>query len=50
VDRARRTVEAGPGDAVVVEPNTPHGFKNPGPERLQLVCIHAAGRFETQWL
>jgi mannose-6-phosphate isomerase-like protein (cupin superfamily) len=44
------TVEAGPGDVVVVEPNTPHGFKNPGPERLQLVCIHAAGRFETHWL
>ena len=44
------TIEAGPGDAIVVAPDTSHGFKNPGPERLQMVCVHAAGRFETVWL
>ena len=44
------TLEARAGDAIVVGPNTPHDFKNPGPERLQMVCVHAAGRFETHWL
>lgn len=37
-------VEATPGDVLVVEAGTPHGFRNPGPERLELVCIHAAER------
>ena len=44
------TLEAGAGDAIVVAPNTAHGFKNPGPDRLEMVCIHASGRFETEWL
>ncbi|HVD11476.1 MAG TPA: cupin domain-containing protein [Gaiellaceae bacterium] len=43
-------IEAGPGDVVVVEPNTPHCFRNLGPERLEIVCIHAAGRMITEWL
>ena len=43
-------IEAGPGDVVVVEANTPHGFRNLGPERLEIVCIHAAGRMVTEWL
>lgn len=43
-------IEAGPGDVVVVEPDTPHGFRNLGPGRLDIVCIHAAGRMETDWL
>jgi mannose-6-phosphate isomerase-like protein (cupin superfamily) len=43
-------IEAGPGDVVVVEANKPHGFRNPGPERLELVCIHAAGRMIQEWL
>ena len=43
-------IEAGPGDVVVVEPNTPHGFRNPGPGRLEVVCIHGAGRMVTEWL
>ncbi len=43
-------IEAGPGDIVVVEPNTAHGFRNPGPARLEIVCIHAAGRMVTRWL
>jgi mannose-6-phosphate isomerase-like protein (cupin superfamily) len=43
-------IEAGPGDVVVVEANTPHGFRNLGPGRLEMVCIHAAGRIATEWL
>ncbi len=43
-------VEAGPGDVVVVEAGTPHGFRNLGPGRLELVCIHAAPRIATEWL
>jgi mannose-6-phosphate isomerase-like protein (cupin superfamily) len=43
-------IEAGPGDVVVVEAETPHGFRNLGPDRLQLVCIHASGRMITRWL
>ncbi|WP_020674258.1 cupin domain-containing protein [Amycolatopsis nigrescens] len=42
--------EAGPGDVVVVEANTPHAFRNIGDERLELVCIHAAERMITEWL
>jgi mannose-6-phosphate isomerase-like protein (cupin superfamily) len=36
--------EAGPGDIVVVGPDTPHKFKNAGTERLEIVCIHASPR------
>ena len=43
-------IEAGPGDIVVVEANTAHGFRNLGPGRLEIVCIHAAGRMITEWL
>lgn len=43
-------IEAGPGDFVVVRPQTPHGFRNLGPGRLEIVCIHAAGRMVTEWL
>lgn len=50
VTAGEEEVEAGPGDVVVVEPGTPHGFRNLGPERLQIVCIHAAGRMVTEWL
>ena len=37
-------VEAGPGDILVVEGETPHKFKNIGSDRLDIVCIHAAPR------
>ena len=37
-------IEAGPGDIVVVGPETPHKFKNIGPERLDVTCIHASPR------
>jgi len=38
-------VEAGPGDILVVGPETPHKFKNDGTERLDVICIHASPRF-----
>jgi mannose-6-phosphate isomerase-like protein (cupin superfamily) len=37
-------IDAGPGDILVVGPNTPHKFKNAGSERLDIVCIHASPR------
>lgn len=37
-------MEAGPGDILVVAPQTPHKFKNVGSERLDIVCIHASRR------
>lgn len=37
-------VEAGPGDILVVSAQTPHKFKNLGPGRLEIICIHAAPR------
>lgn len=43
-------VAAEAGDIVVVPPETVHGFENVGDGRLDLVCIHAAGRMETEWL
>jgi quercetin dioxygenase-like cupin family protein len=43
-------LEAGPGDIVIVPPDTPHRFANSGPERAYLVCIHANPTFETEWL
>jgi mannose-6-phosphate isomerase-like protein (cupin superfamily) len=37
-------IDAGPGDIVVVGPETPHKFKNIGDERLDVICIHASPR------
>jgi mannose-6-phosphate isomerase-like protein (cupin superfamily) len=37
-------IEAGPGDIVVVGPETPHKFKNIGTERLDILCIHSSSR------
>jgi mannose-6-phosphate isomerase-like protein (cupin superfamily) len=37
-------MEAGPGDILVVGPETPHKFKNAGTERLDIICIHASPR------
>ena len=41
---------AGPGDIVIVPPDTPHKFTSDGPGRAHLVCIHAHPRFVTEWL
>ena len=37
-------IEAGPGDILVVGADTPHKFKNMGPGRLELICIHDSPR------
>jgi mannose-6-phosphate isomerase-like protein (cupin superfamily) len=37
-------LEAGPGDIVVVGPETPHKYVSIGAERLEMVCIHASPR------
>jgi mannose-6-phosphate isomerase-like protein (cupin superfamily) len=37
-------IEAGPGDIIVVGPQTPHKFKNIGTGRLDIICIHASPR------
>jgi quercetin dioxygenase-like cupin family protein len=42
------TIEASAGDALVVPAEVPHGFK--AIERLRMVAVHAAPRFETHWL
>jgi quercetin dioxygenase-like cupin family protein len=43
-------LEAGPGDIVIVPPETPHRFTNDGPRAAHLVCIHASPTFVTEWL
>src|SRR5215217_8093482 len=45
-----KQVEARAGDVVVAPAGAAHGFTSLGPERLQLVAIHAAPRMETTWL
>ncbi len=41
---------ARPGDVVIVPPGVPHRFRNEGPGRSRLVCIHASPSFVTEWL
>ncbi len=43
-------VVAGPGDIVVIGPETPHCFTAIGDERLVAICIHDADRFIIEWL
>lgn len=38
------------GDIAVIGPGTPHKFVAIGDERLDMVCIHATGRFIIEWL
>jgi mannose-6-phosphate isomerase-like protein (cupin superfamily) len=40
-----QTIEAGPGDIVVCDAETPHKFKSMSPGHLQVVCIHPSPRF-----
>lgn len=42
--------EAGPGDIVIVPPETPHKFTNRGPRPANVVGIHANRTFITAWL
>jgi quercetin dioxygenase-like cupin family protein len=44
------SIEAAAGEVVVAPPETAHGFRAEGPERLQLVSIHAAPRMQTTWI
>lgn len=38
------------GHIVVSPPGEAHGFVNSGPGELRLISIHAASRFDTEWL
>ena len=40
-----KDIVAGPGDIVVIKPETVHGFTAIGPERLVAVCIHSSDHF-----
>ncbi|MDO9418892.1 cupin domain-containing protein [Pararhizobium sp.] len=44
------TLKAHPGDIIVVEPETPHRFRNAGTDRLELTCIHASDHVIQTWL
>ncbi len=43
-------MRASAGDIVVVGAETPHGFRNVGSGRLEIVCIHASERIVQRWL
>ena len=43
-------VVAGPGDIVVIGPETPHRFTAVGDERFVAICVHASDRFIIEWL
>ena len=43
-------IPAGPGDILVVPPETPHAFVNDGDGPLKQVDIHVSPRFDTTWL
>lgn len=45
-----RQVIAGPGDILVIGPETSHSFVADGEERLDMVCIHVSHRFIIQEL
>ncbi len=47
---AGETIVAGPGDIVVIKPETPHRFTAIGDEKLVAVCIHASDQFIIEWL
>ncbi|SFP30847.1 Cupin domain-containing protein [Amycolatopsis arida] len=50
LDANGQQAELGPGDIVVVTTGTPHRYTAIGPDRLDMVCIHDAGRVSTTWL
>ena len=43
-------VVIGGGHVVISPPGEAHGFTNSGTGELRLTSIHAAGRFDTEWL
>ena len=44
------TLDAQPGQIIVVPPETPHKFVNNGPGRARLVCLQSNPKLETEWL
>ena len=44
------TLDAQPGQIIVVPPETPHKFVNIGEGPLRQIDIHASPRFVTEWL
>lgn len=44
------TVEARPGQIIIVRPNVAHRFVNSGEGRLRQIDIHPSGTFVTEWL
>jgi mannose-6-phosphate isomerase-like protein (cupin superfamily) len=49
-DSGEEQLRAGPGDIIIVPPDTPHKFINEGPGTSNLVCIHASPTMVTDWL
>ena len=47
---ADEEIRAGPGDIVIVPPNTPHAFTSSGDGRLRQIDIHVSPSFSTEWL
>ncbi len=44
------TVEAGPGDVVLVPAGVPHRFSNAGDTLLRVTAVHGAGKVAIEWL
>lgn len=44
------TVEAGPGDVVLVPAGVPHRFSNAGDGLLRVTAVHGAGQVSIEWL
>ena len=42
--------EAGPGEVLIVPPDTPHAFTNTGRAPLRQIDIHLSRSFQTEWL
>jgi mannose-6-phosphate isomerase-like protein (cupin superfamily) len=40
----------GPGEVVIVPPETPHAFVNNGTQRLRQIDVHLSPTFATDWL
>jgi mannose-6-phosphate isomerase-like protein (cupin superfamily) len=45
-----QTLTAADGDIVTIDAGTPHGFRNAGAERLELVCLHPSDRVVQEWV
>jgi mannose-6-phosphate isomerase-like protein (cupin superfamily) len=45
-----REKTVGAGAVVIVPPEQPHAFTNPGPGRLRQIDVHLNGHFATRWL